>query len=319
MPSDNVRPPKVSIGLPVYNGASFLRQAVDSILQQDYTDFELIISDNASTDDTSTICLSYAAIDPRVRYFRNESNIGAGPNYRRVFDLARGDLFKWAAHDDVHLSGFLRRCVETMDRAPLSVSLVSPKSEVIDENGQTIRNDWQPETLDTREDRPHLRVAHVLTNIAWATAQFGLYRTAQLGQTRLIDSFFASDHVLLMEIAILGEIWEIPEVLFQRRYHSGISNLVNKSQADFLEWFDPSRTAKVRWLPRVNLDLVPRWRLLWEFERSVRRLPLRTSDRFFCGMTALRIWTVRESRRLYQIYLGIIQRRLSMFVAADRE
>src|ERR1700675_1263136 len=84
-----VHSPKVSIGLPVYNGENYLRLAVDSILDQDYGDFELIISDKPSTDGTSSICQQYAAQDDRIRYFRNETNIGAAANYARVFELAR--------------------------------------------------------------------------------------------------------------------------------------------------------------------------------------------------------------------------------------
>jgi glycosyltransferase involved in cell wall biosynthesis len=98
--------PRVSIGLPVYNGQNYLRCALDSILQQDYTDFELIISDTASADASPGICQELARKDGRVRYYRNETNIGARGNYNRVFELARGEFFKWASHDDeFHPSG----------------------------------------------------------------------------------------------------------------------------------------------------------------------------------------------------------------------
>ena len=132
------KPPKISIGLPVYNGANFLRPALDSILQQDYTDFELIISDNASTDETSQICQQYAADDRRIRFIRCESNIGAAGNFRKVFDLARSDYFKWATHDDIHLPGFLSRCVEVLGQSPPSVVLVAPRAELIDGEGKKL-------------------------------------------------------------------------------------------------------------------------------------------------------------------------------------
>ena len=86
---------RVSIGLPVYNGEKYLEQALISILSQTYTDFELIISDNASTDRTQAICREYAAKDPRIRYYCNEENLGAAPNHNRVFELASGEYFKW--------------------------------------------------------------------------------------------------------------------------------------------------------------------------------------------------------------------------------
>src|SRR4030095_3279504 len=107
-----MRDPRLSVGLPVHNGERFIREALDSLLDQDYRDFELIISDNASTDETGRICAEYAIRDSRIRYFRNSQNIGAARNYSRVFELSHGELFKWAAHDDVHLPGSLKRGVE---------------------------------------------------------------------------------------------------------------------------------------------------------------------------------------------------------------
>ena len=112
------RIPRVSIGMPVYNGAAFLRESLDSLLSQTYEDFELVISDNGSTDGTQNICRAYATEDVRIRYYREEENRGAAWNYNRVFELARGEYFKWAAHDDVHAPTFLERCVEVVDNNP---------------------------------------------------------------------------------------------------------------------------------------------------------------------------------------------------------
>ena len=93
--------PRVSIGLPVCNGEEYPSARIGSLLQQDFEDFEIVVSDNASTDGTAEICMKYAEKDKRLRYYRNDSNIGAGPNYRRVFELSRGEFFKWCAHDDI--------------------------------------------------------------------------------------------------------------------------------------------------------------------------------------------------------------------------
>src|SRR5689334_10548773 len=106
--------PKVSVGLPVYNGQRYVRHALESLRRQEFEDFEVVISDNASTDQTGEICAEYVARDARFRYFRNETNIGASPNYNRTFELARGEYFKWCAHDDVCLPGFLSKCMATM-------------------------------------------------------------------------------------------------------------------------------------------------------------------------------------------------------------
>lgn len=107
---------RVSIGMPVYNGEPFLRETLDAILAQTFRDFELIISDNASTDATEQICREYAAQDKRISYSRNQQNIGASANFNRVFKLSSGEYFKWSAADDLHASDFLAKCVEILDR-----------------------------------------------------------------------------------------------------------------------------------------------------------------------------------------------------------
>src|SRR5687768_11755331 len=106
----------VSVGMPVFNGERFIEAALDSVLAQNYGDLEVVISDNASTDDTEEICRSYAAKDDRVRYFRNRINYGIAFNFNNVFRLSSGRYFKWAASDDVCAPDFLSRCVEILDR-----------------------------------------------------------------------------------------------------------------------------------------------------------------------------------------------------------
>ena len=110
--------PRVTVGLPVYNGARYLRDAVDSLLAQTMSDFELILADNASIDETPLICAEYAARDPRVRVVRNMNNIGASGNFNLVLDLARAPLFKWAAYDDLCEPALLEACVAWLDRDP---------------------------------------------------------------------------------------------------------------------------------------------------------------------------------------------------------
>ncbi|HEY1790635.1 MAG TPA: glycosyltransferase [Verrucomicrobiae bacterium] len=281
--------PRVSIGLPVYNGENFLRSALDSILQQDYTDFELIISDNASGDATEKICREYAARDLRIRYYRNEKNIGASGNFNRLVELARGEFFKWAPHDDVHLPGFLRRCVEVFDLAPSTVALVAPRAEVIDEHGNVL--DMKVENLDARHPRPHQRVEFVVRTVRWATALFGLIRTNVLRRTRLIQPYFAVDNVILVEIALIGEIWELPETLFQRRYHARISTVLHKNWRDLQIWFDPSQRGVKRFAP-------PRLRLGLEMAQAITRAPLPLWERLLCGRAFLSVWLPREGTGL---------------------
>jgi glycosyltransferase involved in cell wall biosynthesis len=300
--------PRVSIGLPVYNGENYLDPALNSILRQDYSDLELIISDNASTDATGNICREYAAKDPRIRYYRNETNIGASANFNCLVKLARGEYFKWAAHDDVHLQGFLGRCVEVIERAPARVVLVTPKAEAIDENGRFLYK--LAESLDTRHAQPHRRVGDVLRSVLWAPAQFGLFRTDALEKTRLIQPFFATDYVLLVEIALMGEIWELPETLFQRRKHSGISTTANAKPRELRAWFDPSQRGVKNVIP-------PRLRLALEYFRSITRAKLPVKERFLCYSTVFEAWIPRECR-LYRNKIAFRTRLKRLFNGAPR-
>lgn len=131
--------PRLSIGLPVFNGDKFLNKAIDSLLAQTFEDFELIISDNASTDKTEEICRTYAEKDQRIRYYRNEKNIGCARNFNRVFKLSSAEYFKWAAHDDLHAPNFLMKCVEVLDQNP-SVILCHSQVYIIDEYGKFLQN-----------------------------------------------------------------------------------------------------------------------------------------------------------------------------------
>jgi glycosyltransferase involved in cell wall biosynthesis len=285
--------PRVSIGLPVYNGEKYIRLAVESILRQDYTDFELIISDNASTDATQEICGELAAKDGRIRYSRNATNIGASKNFKRVFEVSDGEFFTWAAHDDVHLPGFFRRCVDVLDQAPSTVVLVAPRTEVVDEKG--CRTQIRVERIHTTRALPHQRIADVLWNVNWSTAQHGLFRSAALRKTRLVDAFFASDRVLLLELAILGEIWEIPETLFLKRLHPGRSLEINKTRAEFAAWFDP-----------VGKERNSRKKLIVEYARSIGRLPLAPDERLRCFWITFFVWYRRKftARKLVKLLKG---------------
>ena len=108
--------PSVSICLPVYNGENYVREAITSILEQTFEDFELIISDNASTDGTGEICRDAATRDPRVRYYRAEVNRGLAWNHNRAFDLARGRYVAWIGHDDLMGRQYIGRCVEALEK-----------------------------------------------------------------------------------------------------------------------------------------------------------------------------------------------------------
>jgi glycosyltransferase involved in cell wall biosynthesis len=280
-----LKEPVVSVGLPVYNGKKFLRAAVESILGQQFGDFELIISDNASDDGTSAICEEYARADTRVRYSRLAANIGAIPNFQRVFRESRGKYFKWAAYDDICLPGFLERCVSVLERAPESAVLAYPRAERIDEAGRSAGPD--NESLSRSDRRPHRRAAHVLMNVNLGWAQFGLIRHTALQRTSLHGSYIGSDYVLLAELAMLGEFLEIPEVLFQTRVHPGMSNRAHRDDRRWMVWLDPRNAQRRSFIPpvvRVGLECM----------KSAGRLALPVTERVLCQLWLPSAWYYRK-------------------------
>src|SRR5882762_4526395 len=156
-PGMNANAPKVSVGLPVYNGERFVSEAIEAVLKQSFVDLELIISDNASCDRTEQICRDYAARDSRVRYYRNCFNVGVNPNYRRVFSLSTAEYFKWVTHDDLQTLDFLEKSVAIMDREP-GVVVCYPRVAVIDEHGTVVKRrsyglDTEPGHLREPDER----------------------------------------------------------------------------------------------------------------------------------------------------------------------
>jgi glycosyltransferase involved in cell wall biosynthesis len=217
----NMCKPRVSIGLIVFNGERFLEETLDSLLVQTYPDFELIISDNASTDRTGEIARAYAAKDGRIRYHRNEKNLGVAGNHNRAFALAQGEYFKWATADDLCLPDHLARCVEVLDRDP-TVVLVYPKTQFVDEACRPL-NVHDP-GWNLRSDQAHERLRYAILAGHWVNAVLGLIRTRALARTRLMPAYPGGDYRLLGELSLLGKFHEIPEYLFKRRIHAGASS-----------------------------------------------------------------------------------------------
>jgi glycosyltransferase involved in cell wall biosynthesis len=282
--------PLVSIGLPVYNGARFLREAMDSILAQTFTDFELIVSDNASTDTTEDICREFAARDPRVRYYRNERNMGASYNYNRVTELAVGKYIRHAAHDDVLAPTNIERCVAVLE-ADDGVALSYPQMSRIDEQGRVI--DTFTDSLDLRDEDPvaRWRRFHQLCDDgSMCDPVFGLFRASVLKATPVLGRFAAADVVLLAEVALRGRVQEVPEVLFFERWHAGTSVNANKTPDERAAWFDPA--ARGRWENHL-----PQYRWLREYLAIVGRAPLSPAQKAACT-AALVPWLWKHKRGL---------------------
>jgi glycosyltransferase involved in cell wall biosynthesis len=251
-----MRKPHVSIGLTVFNGEKYLSQAIESMLAQSFPDLEIIVADNCSTDGTGEIARGFAACDGRVRYHRQPRNLGLAGNHNSVFGLARGEYFKWAANDDLLRPTYVERCVEALDHHP-DVVLAYPRTQFIDADGNSL-DDRDP-GWDLRSDFPHERMSRVILGGHWMNAITGLIRRTALARTRLMPNYAGGDYRVLADLTLLGKIYEVPEVLFERRLHSGSSSQYGTGgahpNADWLIKYwtgSPKRAALPQW--RLNLD-----------------------------------------------------------------
>ena len=283
----SMRRPRVSIGVPVYNGDNYLAETLDSVLAQTFADFELIISDNASTDRTEAICRQYAAQDPRIRYVRNLTNLGAARNYNRVFELARGEYFKWNGHDDPLDPRFLERCVALLDR-DRGVVLCYARNRAIDAQGDD--HDVGALTARTFAPKPqlgspeaHVRFYHAVVADHPQGAIFGLIRRSVLAQTPLIGSYRSSDLTLLGELALRGRFHQVSESLQYRRFHPHQGHQVYKTKHLREMWFDPSRS---------QVQPHPYLRLFREHLNAVRRAAPDRPTRLHC-YSYMALWVVK--------------------------
>ncbi|MEA5580681.1 glycosyltransferase family 2 protein [Nodularia harveyana UHCC-0300] len=281
-------PPKLSVGLPVYNGEKYIKAALDSLLAQSFTDFELIISDNASTDNTEAICRAYAAEDKRIRYYRNQNNLGCSHNFNRVFDLSVGEYFKWAAYDDLHAPDFLIKCVEVLDDNP-SVILCHSHVYFIDENGDFLQN--YNIKLKTDSPKHHERFHELLTK-HFCYQMYGVIRASALRKVPPMGSYGTADGILLLRLGLLGEFYEIPEYLFFARLHSQQSlsmffpdyHLLIKEKGQYTASIFPNFYAYTVWFDSAKKGriLFPHWRILWEYILSVWLFKLTFYQRIRC-------------------------------------
>ncbi len=278
--------PRVSIGMPVYNGERFLKQALDSILAQTFKDFELIISDNASTDSTQEICRAYAARDQRIHYYRNEQNLGASWNFNRVFELSTGKYFRWACYDDVCASELLERCVEVLDRES-SVVLCYPKTIIIDEYGKHIEH--YPDDINLCSPTPYERYKRFHERYrhgARCNVLFGLMQASVLKMTPLIGNYPSSDVILLAELALHGKYYEVPEELFFRREHPQTSRGAHHAFRERIAWYDPKKKGKLH---------LTRWKWLFQYILAIKRAQISWSEKALCYMQMAKwfIWNCK--------------------------
>lgn len=247
--------PRVTVGVPVYNGERHLAETLDAILAQDFQDFELIVSDNASTDRTAEIVTAYQRRDDRIRYVRSETNLGAAANYNRPVELARGEYFKWAADDDLIAPTYLSACVAVLDADP-GVVLAYGQTRLIDEAGDLLGDHRDGMHLPSPE--PWTRMRDFAAHRWLCNPCFGVMRTSVLRTaTSLITSGDSSDVTFLGQIALAGRVHEVPERLFFRRVVRDSRGLGEQTDSQAAHWFGTARRRKTLLPPmaKVFIDI----------------------------------------------------------------
>jgi glycosyltransferase involved in cell wall biosynthesis len=279
--------PTLTVGLPVYNGARYLPEALDALLAQTYTDYELVISDNASTDETADVCRAYAARDERIRYVRQPVNIGAVPNHNYLIDQARGKYFKWASHDDLYEPDLLRRCVQVLDEQP-EVVLAHSWDAMIGEDGEVLR--VTPYVMDTENPRPSVRL-HDMLYTPGGNDFYGVVRTDALRRVGPHGTYYNSDRVFVSALCLQGPFHQVPEVMYYRRDHPGRASHAGGKRA-VAAALAPGRASRLRNpMLRMHVEYVV------GFVRAIRRAPLTTAERRACLLEVAKwFWSVLPPR-----------------------
>jgi glycosyltransferase involved in cell wall biosynthesis len=289
--------------MPIYNGEPTVREAIESVLAQTFTNWELIVSDNASTDRSAEICREYAERDSRIRFVQNETNIGASNNYNVTFNLARGRYFNWFPCDDVMLPGFLEKCVEALDANPDYV-MAYTRGMRIDKDGEPYYDYakiLEPTPWPTKaKDRYRRLIRQLLStgsSVAIPLYVFGVMRREVLAKTHLVRHYLGQDDNLVAEIVLAGQVYEVPESLKYIRYHPGAFSWgPTFTSAHVQQWYRPGEKGKLKRFLRRS------WRHRLEFFRVVLGADLSLADK-----AALTLENVRAL--LYSVKLKFERRR----------
>jgi glycosyltransferase involved in cell wall biosynthesis len=264
--------PRVSVGLIVYNGERYLESSIASLLAQTYRDFELIISDNGSTDDTERIARAAAAGDSRVRYARSETNKGVAWNLNNAARLARGDYFVWASHDDLHSRDFLERCVGLLDADP-GVVYVYATTYLMDGDGHVFGREANRFTLGARA--PDRRFWEQLV-VRGGQNFYGMIRGSTLRSIGAHGRTPWAERVMFGELSLNGRFAIVPGARFYWRRHSGQLTEVWDSRRQFALALDPARPAWRRSSPALIVEYVA------GYVGAIQRAPLSARERLRC-------------------------------------
>jgi glycosyltransferase involved in cell wall biosynthesis len=276
----------VSIGMPVYNEGGFLIKSLQSLLDQDHQNFEIIISDNCSTDETQQICLEFAKKDRRIKYYRNDENVGAIENFRKVIDLASGQYFMLASGHDLWQDCYISACLQQLDEHPEAVLCYS-LIQLIDVNDKPLK--IIENRFDTRGLSPITSFNSLLWSLRGGNPIYGIIRTNVLKKVRMVDCM-AMDMIFLAELSLRGAFIQIPEPLFHRRV-----NKESESSAQAIERRDKELFKRQVKQKSPNYH---RLRIIYEHLGVMRRAPLgfvKKTALFMSGIPAV-----------FYIYGGVI-------------
>jgi glycosyltransferase involved in cell wall biosynthesis len=284
-------PPRVSIGLPVQNGERYLRGTIDSLLNQTFRNFELILCDNASADQTEQICREYATRDARIRYYRSPYRMPAAENFSRAFHLSRGHYFKWAA-DEVCAVRLLEEAVRTLDADPIAAMAFADES-AIDSVGNRLATDSphparRYRALIFREHQGHGRAE-----------LFGVYRRSVLARTNLLASVFRDQSPLLVRCALMGRFIRIEGGFLKHREHGSTSTDFRSTRIqpdDRASLFSAVQTGPARWRAAGPLPglILPEWTIARDYLYAISQTPISRTRKGLCRFW----WTLFAARNV---------------------
>lgn len=216
--------PTISVGIPVYNAERYLAEALASLVAQSHTDMEIVVCDNASTDETPAIIEHFAREDSRIRPYRNRKNRGLVANFTRVFELSRGRYFRWHAYDDLCLPTHLEECLRALEASPRAIGSFSLAHQ-INGAGIVVSTDIESRLREAlRSDHPVQRMKATITLNGWSGVIHGLMRREVLADFMPYRDYFGADRLLLTQLALRGPMVPVKDGLFVQRYHDSNSS-----------------------------------------------------------------------------------------------
>jgi glycosyltransferase involved in cell wall biosynthesis len=265
--------PLLTIGVPVYNGEAYVEDSIQSVLDQSFGDFRLVVSDNASSDTTPDILRRLADKDPRIELRLWPVNKGGGWNFNSLAVEVPTPFFKWAAHDDLHDPSYLEKCMAELLAHP-DVVAVHSRTRYIDDEGVEVARTFRDDVF--ADARPSNRLQAVLFSHHDFTFDFSVIRTSALEQSRLYLPGYFAETVFLAELALRGRMVQLPEHLFLNRLHSNRSSAQNDNS-------DAKMTFQTWWGGQdVRVTTMPTWAALTQLWSAVRLSPVRGRERRAC-------------------------------------